>query len=83
MRELSKPSRDPVAMLDSVHSAAALFPLDHHLRRLPSAMAAGMSGVIPATRVLQEIENALELDPYAVDLKAQRDELKTFLRTGK
>lgn len=59
----------------SLHVAAVLFPLDYQLRRLPSEKAIANVNVLSPQFVLDEIEEALKSDPFARDLRHDRDAL--------
>lgn len=66
-------------LVAKVAAAAALFPLDHNIRRMPAALAAGVSGSMPIELVIPHLEKCLANDPYARDVQAQLSEARAFL----
>jgi len=69
----------PAEAVRQVAAASELFLLDHNIRRLPAAMAAGMSGNIPIGDVIPHLEVCLARDPNARDVRAQLTEARAFL----
>jgi hypothetical protein len=67
------------AVIVSLQEAAAMFPLDHNIRRAPAQAAVTMSGQIPPRKVLTTLEGYLRTDPHAKDTKAQIAELNRHL----
>lgn len=70
------------AAVKASRDAANLFPMDHNLRRMPAALAAGMSSMIPTSEVASELAASLKNDPHARDLQMQLKEAQDHLRAG-
>lgn len=68
------------AKVYKLHDLSLQFPPDHTLRRLPAALAGGMSEMMSARHVSQEIDFAILNDPYVHDLQAQHVELMEFFK---
>lgn len=68
-----------VELVARVAKAADLFPYDHNIRRMPAALAAGVSGSMPIELVIPHLEKCLKNDPHARDVQAQLAEARAFL----
>ena len=65
-----------------LHAAAAIFPLDYDIRRLPIEMAVQNEKLLNPVLVLAEIEWGLSRDPWAADLLHDRDELRKRIKAA-
>lgn len=67
--------KDGVANFNLVKLDAArtIFPLDEYLRRIPVEVVVHAVKLLPPEMVLEEIEIALRSDPYAWDLRHDRE----------
>lgn len=58
-----------------LQAAGAVFPLARHLRHKPTEAMIGLQKVMPASVVLHQVERELADDPYAWDMRRNREVL--------
>jgi hypothetical protein len=69
---LPRPS-SPRFDLVRLDAAAMVFPLARHLRHKQTEAMVGLQGTLPAKVILHQIDRELEDDPYAWDMRRNRE----------
>lgn len=76
------PASSASELVARADAAAALFPFDHNLRRLPSALAAGMAASMPMSAIYEELVAEMANDPHARDVAAQLAEVRQHMKAA-
>ena len=78
MHNISVTAGTPTEVLAKLRRAAAMFPIDHNLRRMPAALAIKVP--LPFDAVESTLMEALKNDPHSSDLQGQLDRVKKAKR---